>query len=132
MTPLPITVWLVDDDDDDLMLLKTAFQRVDSSVQLETMHDGEDLVRRLQSAPDRPSFVVLDLNMDRLNGMEALQEIRQEFPQKDLKIIVLTTSFNPDDRFRSEVMGANDFFVKPTEFNDLTNLVRDLLQQWVA
>lgn len=130
MIPIPITVWLVDDDDDDLMLLETAFQRVDSSVQLETMHDGEDLVRRLQSAPDRPSFVVLDLNMDRLSGMEALQEIRQQFPQKDLKIIVLTTSFNPDDRFRSEVMGANDFFVKPTEFNDLTELVRKLLHQW--
>ncbi len=130
--PLPITVWLVDDDDDDLMLLKTAFERVDSSVFLETMHDGEDLIVKLQSSSERPSFVVLDLNMDRLSGMEALQEIRQEFPQKELKIIVLTTSFNPDDRYRSEVMGANDFFVKPTEFNELIDLVRELLRQWVA
>jgi DNA-binding response OmpR family regulator len=132
MTAIPTTVWLVDDDDDDLMLLETAFQQVDSAVFLETMHDGEDLVRRLQSGPERPSFVVLDLNMDRLSGMQALQEIRQEFPQKDLKIIVLTTSFNPDDRFRSEVMGANDFFVKPTQFTELLDLVRDLLRQWVA
>ena len=132
MIAIPTTVWLVDDDDDDLMLLKTAFQRVDSSVLLQTMHDGEDLVARLQSDPELPSFVVLDLNMDRLSGMQALQEIRQQFPQKELKIIVLTTSFNPDDRYRSEVMGANDFFVKPTEFNELTELVRNLLLQWGA
>lgn len=132
MIAIPTTVWLVDDDDDDLMLLKTAFQRVDSSVLLQTMHDGEDLVARLQSDPELPSFVVLDLNMDRLSGMQALQEIRQQFPQKELKIIVLTTSFNPDDRYRSEVMGANDFYVKPTEFNELTELVRNLLQQWAV
>lgn len=130
MIALPTTVWLVDDDDDDLMLLATAFQRVDSSVRLQTMHDGEDLVARLQSDPELPNFVVLDLNMDRLSGMQALQEIRQQFPQKELKIIVLTTSFNPDDRYRSEVMGANDFYVKPTEFNELTELVRNLLLQW--
>jgi DNA-binding response OmpR family regulator len=130
MIAIPITVWLVDDDDDDLMLLETAFQRVDSSVQLQTMHDGEDLVARLQSDPELPNFVVLDLNMDRLSGMQALQEIRQQFPQKELKIIVLTTSFNPDDRYRSEVMGANDFFVKPTEFSELTELVRNLLLKW--
>ncbi|TAE31039.1 MAG: response regulator [Cytophagales bacterium] len=128
----PPTVWLVDDDDDDLMLLESAFKRVDASVQLETMHDGEDLVARLQSDPERPSFVVLDLNMDRLSGMHALQEIRQKFPQRELKVIVLTTSFNPDDRFRSEVMGANDFFVKPTEFSELIELVRGMLQQWVS
>ena len=132
MIPAPTTVWLVDDDDDDLMLLKAAFQRVDSSILLETMHDGEDLVARLQSDPELPDFVVLDLNMDRLNGMETLQEIRLRFPQQELKIIVLTTSFNPDDRFRSEVMGATDFFVKPTEFSELTELVRDLLRQWGA
>ena len=130
MIAIPTTVWLVDDDDDDLMLLETAFQRVDSSVQLQTMHDGEDLVARLQSDPELPNFVVLDLNMDRLSGMQALQEIRQQFPQKELKIIVLTTSFNPDDRYRSEVMGANDFFVKPTEFSELTELVRNLLLKW--
>jgi len=132
MISLPITVWLVDDDVDDLMLLETAFKRVNSSVLLETMHDGEDLVARLSSGPERPSFVVLDLNMDRLSGMQALQEIRQQFPQKELKIFVLTTSFNPDDRFRSEVMGANDFFVKPTEFGELTELVRKMLDQWVV
>ncbi len=114
------------------MLLESAFKRVDASVQLETMHDGEDLVARLQSDPERPSFVVLDLNMDRLSGMHALQEIRQKFPQRELKVIVLTTSFNPDDRFRSEVMGANDFFVKPTEFSELIELVRGMLQQWVS
>ena len=125
------TVWLVDDDDDDLMLLKTAFGRVDSSVLLDTMRDGEDLVSRLQHGADRPDFVILDLNMDRLSGLETLREIRRQFPCEALKIIVLTTSFNPDDRFRSEIMGANDFFLKPISLDGLTDLVRDLLRQWV-
>jgi DNA-binding response OmpR family regulator len=131
MTAQPTTVWLVDDDDDDLMLLESAFQRVDESVLLETMHDGEDLINRLMNEPDRPNFVVLDLNMDRLSGMHALRVIRQRYPQRELKIIVLTTSFNPDDRFRSEIMGANDFYVKPSDFNELVSLVRGLLQQYV-
>lgn len=132
MISSPLTVWLVDDDADDILLLETAFKRVDSSVLLETMHDGEDLVARLLSGPERPSFVVLDLNMARLSGMQALQEIQQQFPQKEFKIMVLTTSFNPDDRFRSEIMGANGFFVKPTEFSELTELVRKMLQECVA
>jgi CheY-like chemotaxis protein len=132
MTIHPPAVWLVDDDDDDLMLMELAFEQVDKSVRLEIMHDGEDLLERLQHSEELPSLIVLDLNMDRLNGMSALKQIRQQFPLSDLKVIVLTTSFNPDDRLRSEVMGANDFFVKPTEFEDLTQLIRNLLEQWVA
>lgn len=132
MTIQPTTVWLVDDDNDDLMLMEMAFQRVDDSVRLEMMHDGEDLVSRLQNSSERPDFIILDLNMDRLNGMHALKEIRQQFSLNELKIIVLTTSFNPDDRLRSEVMGANDFFVKPTEFEELLGLIRDLLKQWAT
>jgi DNA-binding response OmpR family regulator len=131
MTIQPTTVWLVDDDDDDLMLMEMAFQRVDDSVRLETMHDGEELIIRLKNNSERPSFILLDLNMDRLNGMHALREIRRDTSLNDLKIIVLTTSFNPDDRLRSEIMGANDFFVKPTEFEDLLGLIQDLLKQWV-
>jgi DNA-binding response OmpR family regulator len=130
MTAPKTTVWLVDDDDDDLILLESAFQRVDESVRLETMHDGEELVDRLNNSPERPNFVVLDLNMDRLSGMQALREIRQHFPQRELKIVVLTTSFNPDDRFRSEIMGANEFYVKPSDFKEMVELVRGMLQRW--
>lgn len=123
-------VWLVDDDDDDLMLLAVAFERVAPTVVITRLQDGEDLLPLLgQSAP--PNLVILDLNMIRSTGFQTLKSLRENPNFGQLPVVVLTTSENPEDQRRSKALGANDFYTKPSRFDELTQLAAKLVQQWL-
>jgi CheY-like chemotaxis protein len=124
-------VWLVDDDDEDLLLMKAAFKSVAPGIEIKTLDDGEELVLQLQRTTPVPNLILIDLNMIHTNGFEALAQVRALDQFKALPVVVLTTSSNPADRQKSDMLGANDFHTKPDSFPDLAHLARELTRRWM-
>ncbi len=134
-----ITILMADDDQDDCLLVKEAFSEKSFENDLRFVADGEDLMDYLyrrgkfaepDSAP-RPGLILLDLNMPRKDGREALKEIKSNRDFRHIPIIILTTSHEQDDIIRSYRVGANSFVTKPVSFEDLLNLVENLGRYWL-
>jgi DNA-binding NtrC family response regulator len=131
MNTLSGSVWLVDDDEDDLMLMQTAFNRMDARLTIKTLLDGEELLPHLQETSEWPKLVVLDLNMCRMGGLKALEVVRSIDKYSQLPVVMLTTSSNPADMRNSVALGASDYHIKPSSFDELTVLANQLIRQWV-
>ncbi|MFO7965911.1 MAG: response regulator [Desulfobacterales bacterium] len=120
-------ILVAEDDPDDQLLIKEAFAESGLSVELHFVGDGEELVDRLDlylknngtGSHPKPLCILLDLNMPRKDGREALKEIRTIPEFQDLDVIVLTTSDSPQDRMYCSELGVSDFVTKPGSFNEL-------------
>ncbi len=113
------------------MLMQTAFNCTDARLTIKTMLDGEELLPQLQETADAPGLVVLDLNMRRMGGLKTLEIVRSIAKYSQLPMVMLTTSSNPADKRNSVALGANDYYVKPASFDELTRLANQLIRQWV-
>ncbi len=138
-TQKPQHILVVDDDEDDCLLMREAFAEVRPQSPLSFVHDGEQLMAYLLgSAPyedaeecPMPDMILLDLNMPRMDGREALRAIKQHTILRCIPVIVLTTSSALEDVKGSYDCGANSFVTKPTSFSDLTKLVAMLGDYWL-
>lgn len=132
----PITILMADDDPDDRLLLKEAFEENHLLNTLETVEDGEELMDFLQrrgkyeNTEVMPGLILLDLNMPRKSGLEALKEIKADEKLRRLPVVILTTSKAEEDIIRSYDLGVNSFIVKPVTFDALVELVKDLDKYW--
>lgn len=135
----PITILMADDDADDRMLTKDALDESRVMNELYFVEDGEELLDYLYrrgkfsdpaSAP-RPGLILLDLNMPRKDGREALREIKADPALRRIPIVIMTTSKAEEDIFRSYDLGANSFITKPVTFERLVELMRALGQYWI-
>jgi CheY-like chemotaxis protein len=132
-------VLMADDDEDDCLMVKDAFsENVKNGVQVNCVEDGEELLdylhRRGRFAdklryPD-PSLILLDLNMPKMGGLEALAEIRADEKLKMIPIVVLTTSDESLDIKESYTLGANSFITKPLSFEALVNIINSFSSYW--
>lgn len=102
------------------------------------VEDGEELLEYLQrrgryTDPDsspRPGLILLDLNMPRMDGREALQHIKEDPELRRIPVVVLTTSKAEEDIYRSYDLGVNSFIIKPVTFESLVNIMRVLERYW--
>ena len=138
MPGTPIRILLAEDDDDDYMLTTQAFSESRLVNQMHRVRDGVELLDYLRrigeyaepgSAP-APSLILLDLNMPRKDGREALREIKSDDRLRRLPVVVLTTSHAQEDIVRSYDLGVNSFISKPVSFNGLVNAVKVLGHYW--
>ncbi len=133
---IPLTILLADDDPDDRLLVREAFEENHLLNPLETVEDGEELMDYLfkrgkfTETAVRPSLILLDLNMPRKSGIEALQEIKSDASLRTIPVIVLTTSKAEEDILRTYDLGVNSFIVKPVTFESLVDLVKELGRYW--
>lgn len=134
----PLCVLLADDDPDDRMLTERALKNSRIATSLATVADGEELMQYLrregayadaQSAP-RPELILLDLNMPRKDGREALREIKEDASLRRIPVIVLTTSEAEHDIVSSYDLGVNAFITKPVTFDGLANAIQRLGDFW--
>jgi CheY-like chemotaxis protein len=133
-----ITILMADDDPDDCLLVKRAFKTSKLCNDLRFVNDGEDLMdylyqRGKYEEPDqapRPGLILLDLNMPRKDGREALKEIRTDATLRDIPVVVLTTSRDEEDILRSYNLGANSYIMKPVTFEGLVGVVKSLGKYW--
>lgn len=134
----PITILLADDDPDDRRLTQDAFEESRLANDLRFVEDGQELLDYLRrqgrfeaaGAAPRPGLILLDLNMPKLDGREALQAIKADPTLRSIPIVVLTTSKSEEDVFRSYDLGVNSFITKPVSFKSLVEVVRILGRYW--
>jgi len=136
--PEPLTIVLADDDEDDRLLARDALRAAPVEAVLHCVEDGAELLEYLRRdgryAPPapapRPALVLLDLNMPRMGGLEALREIRGDPALRRIPVVVLTTSSRGEDVARSYELGANSFITKPVTFSGLVEVMRNLGRYW--
>ena len=134
----PIVILLVDDDEEDLQMTQEALRESRLGNNLQTTCDGEEmmdyLLRRGRYADPSdapvPGLILLDLNMPKKDGREALAEIKANSELRQIPVIVLTTSKAEEDIFRSYDLGVNSFITKPVTFAGLVEAMRVLSQYW--
>ena len=137
---IPITILICDDDEDDRMLTESALKGAHISNDLRFVGDGEELLDYLHQrgayagetglAP-RPGLILLDLNMPKMGGREALRQIKGDPSLKDIPVVVLTTSSLDKDIARSYELGVNSFITKPVTFTGLVEAMRVLGRYWL-
>ena len=133
-----IVILMADDDDDDFLLTQKALKESKLLNQLIRVTDGEELIEYLRrtgkytSSADypRPGVILLDLNMPRKDGREALKEIKSDPNLSSIPVIVFTTSKAEEDIYRSYKLGVNSFITKPVTFDNLTQVMRTLGAYW--
>jgi CheY-like chemotaxis protein len=134
----PITILLADDDEDDRLLARDALAESRLANDLYMVSDGEELMdyllRRgeyaeLADSP-RPGLILLDLNMPKMDGREALKEIKSHPNLRQIPVVVLTTSQAEEDIYRTYDLGANSFITKPVMFASLVRVMKNLGNYW--
>lgn len=135
----PLTVLIADDNRADRLLTVTAFRQAQVSNPIDEVADGEELMDYLlcqgryagHPLPAGPLLILLDINMPRKNGLEALAEIRACPQLRHIPIIMLTTSEADGDVARAYDLGANSFTTKPMDFSSFLGLVQELRRYWL-
>ncbi|MGD0231528.1 MAG: response regulator [Syntrophorhabdales bacterium] len=133
-----VTILMADDDQDDCLLVSTAFEESRLANDLRFVADGEELMDYLYRRgkyPDaltspRPGLILLDLNMPRKDGREALKEIKNDAGLREIPVVVLTTSKEEEDILRSYNLGANSYITKPVTFEGLVDVIKSLGRYW--
>jgi CheY-like chemotaxis protein len=137
---IAVTILVCDDDADDRKLTEQALRDARVSNRVLFVADGEELLDYLYqrdafsgetgNAP-RPGLILLDLNMPKVDGREALQVIKSDPALRDIPIVVLTTSRLDEDVIRSYQLGVNSFMTKPVTFSGLVEAMRVLGRYWL-
>jgi CheY-like chemotaxis protein len=136
--PKPITILIADDDDDDRVLVRDALSESRLANDLRFVGDGEELLEYLRrqgkytdarSSP-RPGLILLDLNMPRMDGREALREIKADPELRCIPVVVLTTSKAEEDIYKTYDLGVNSFISKPVTFDGLVAIMHGLRRYW--
>ena len=130
-----IRLLMAEDDPEDQMLVRKAFERARLANTLTMVNDGEELLdylyrRGAHAGAPRPDLVLLDLNMPRVDGREALKVIKNDADLRTLPVIVLTTSSADEDIIRSYNLGVSSYIEKPVTFEKLVEVVTALGRYW--
>ena len=132
-----IVILMADDDDDDFVLTQKALRESKLLNTLVRVRDGEELLDYLLAKGEyegkeveRPGVILLDLNMPRKDGREALKEIKSNSELNDIPVVVFTTSKAEEDIYRSYKLGVNSFITKPVTFDNLISVMTSLGKYW--
>jgi CheY-like chemotaxis protein len=134
----PITILMADDDPDDRFMAQEALEESRLANKMYFVEDGEELMDYLhrrgkyadpETSPE-PGLILLDLNMPKKDGREALQEIKSDPSLRQIPIVVLTTSRAEEDIYRTYDLGVNSFITKPVTFEGLVEVMKALATYW--
>jgi chemotaxis family two-component system response regulator Rcp1 len=133
----PAQVLLVDDSPGDVRLTREAFRDADSSVVLSVATDGVEAMAFLRRegpyvAAPRPDFILLDLNLPRMDGREVLAQIKKDDGLRTIPTVILTTSDSDTDIVRSYELNANAYLRKPVTLEAFESLVRSVNDFWLT
>lgn len=134
----PITILLAEDDPDDRLMTTEALEENRLANDLQVVEDGEELMDYLHHqgkyaqnhAWSLPGLILLDLNMPKKDGREALKEIKADPNLRRIPIVVLTTSTEEEDVYRTYDLGVNSFITKPVSFGSLVEIMKTLKLYW--
>ncbi|MGE5894837.1 MAG: response regulator [bacterium] len=134
----PIVLLIAEDDEDDFILIKETMEKGRLSNEIRWVKDGEELMEYLcrrgeyrdpGKAPF-PGLILLDLNMPRKDGREALKEIKADEKLRSIPVTIFTTSRTEEDIIRSYDLGVNSFIQKPVRYDAFVEAVKALGRYW--
>ena len=136
---LPVTILIADDDADDRQLVAEAFEEAKILNDLRFVEDGVELLDYLHrrgkyAEPDtspRPGLILLDLNMPRMDGREALSLIKADRNLRSIRVIIMTTSKAEQDIVQSYDLMASSYITKPVRFESLVDVVKTIGKYWL-
>jgi CheY-like chemotaxis protein len=139
MRKKPVTILIADDDPDDRALAREAFEAAQLENDLRFVQDGEELLDYLhrrgkyavQGSAPWPGLILLDLNMPRMDGREALRSIKADPTFRGIRVVVMTTSRAMEDIVCSYDLSAASYIAKPVAFDGLVDVVRSLGHYWL-
>jgi two-component system response regulator len=135
----PITILMADDDPDDRQLTKEAFAESHLANDLRFVENGEELLDYLHrrgkytdpASSPWPGIILLDLNMPKKDGREALQEMKSDPRFRGIRVVIMTTSKAEEDVVRSYDLSATSYITKPVTFERLVDVVKALGKYWL-
>lgn len=135
---LSATILLAEDDEDDVILIRHAFEHSKLADRLHVVFDGLELMDYLlhrgkfsdpNTAPV-PDLILLDLNMPKMDGRQALKAIKEHPRLKHIPTVILTTSHMPEDILQTYLNGANSFISKPVTFDSMCEIIHKCTEYW--
>ena len=121
-------ILMADDDQEDCLLARIAFEESAMEGEIRFVENGEELLDYLRNGEPLPDLVFLDLNMPRMDGREALREIKSDQGLRDIPVVILTTSRNEKDVKLCLDAGACDFKTKPVEFEQWIEVIVNAIE----
>jgi two-component system response regulator len=133
-------ILLVEDNLNDVKLTLNAFATANLGNSIHVARDGVEALEYLYGAeqntaqriPDKPRLILLDLKLPRLNGHEVLKQIKGDPRTSGIPVVVLTSSSEERDVMRTYEVGVNSYIVKPVDFEQFTEAVRDIGKYWLV
>ena len=133
-----VLILIADDDAEDRMLVKEALEESKLLNSLHFVEDGEELLHYLKNHGKysdkrkypKPGIILLDLNMPKKDGREALKEIKEDPLLKLIPIVILTTSKAEEDVLKTYNLGISSFITKPVTFTSLVDIMKTLGKYW--
>ena len=124
-------ILLVEDDEVDVMSVRRALRELKVTNRLYHVNNGEEALEFLKNEEnERPSIILLDINMPRMNGIEFLKIIKQDPDHRQIPVVILTTSRAEMERQESFSTGAAGFMVKPVEYKQFVEVMRTINLYW--
>jgi len=138
--PINRTILVADDDQNDVFFLRRAFQKSGLDHSVIHVSDGQEAIDYLRGEADYsdrtrfplPALLLLDLKMPKVDGFDVLNWLRGRSELKQLPVVVLSSSSREDDIQRARSLGADDYRVKPADFEQLLLLAQDVSTRWLT
>lgn len=125
LTVKPLEVLIVEDNPGDILLIRQVLENEPWPINVRVAVDGKQAVQMLASRHFEPSLVILDLNIPKLSGLSVL-----ECSQRDIPVVVFSSSSDPLDRCCSFELGAKEFVQKPTDLQVYAQEVSRMVRNW--
>ena len=123
-------ILFAEDDEDHFLLTKEALEKTKFCGHLRWVKNGEELMMDLRGDLEKPDLILLDLSMPRMNGHDALKEIKSDPNLRRIPVVILTTSKSAEDRMKSYDLGANSFISRPLDFESLVETIKMFFKYW--
>src|SRR6202050_4217133 len=132
-------ILMVEDDPKDVELTLTALEEYNLANEVVVAHDGEEALDYLYCrgkfagrSSDNPAVMLLDLKLPKIDGLEVLQQVKSDANLKMIPVVVLTSSHEERDMVTSYKLGVNAYVVKPVEFHEFVNAIKELGIFWAV
>ena len=134
---VPLDVLLVEDSPGDVRLTQEAFRETNRAIRLHVASDGVEAMAFLRRRGEhihapRPDFILLDLNIPKMDGRQVLAQIKQDESLRTIPTVILTTSDAEADIAKSYQLQANCYLSKPVQLEDFENVVRSIHDFWLT
>jgi two-component system, response regulator len=129
----------VEDNSDEAELALLGFERINRPYNVQVVANGEEALEFLfaygnyskRQAIHKPSLVILDVDLPKINGFDVLKRLRHDSSYRDTPVVILTTSDERSDLLRSYQLGADSYLCKPMDFDCFTDLLDQIIRHWL-